>query len=250
MSITRRALSLATAGLMLGLASSQAMADQLQDILDAGKIRVGVIADVAPFGFVDADQKPAGLDVDITHDRRRSRRRGRDRPVAAQNRIPYLVTDKVDVLVAILSLTPERAKQIMFTAPYASTSIGIFRRARDRGLRTGRAPGRQVDRRRPRHGRGRGTHGLHADADIVRFEDNATATTAYLSGQVDYTTTDILAYELNKGDGRKLEIKVPFGADLAHMGVKANEFGSLRGSIRSSIPTGPAVTSTTSASSG
>lgn len=229
MSITRRALSLAAAGLMLGLASGQAMADQLQDILDAGKIRVGVIADVAPFGFVDADQKPAGLDVDVAN--MIAADLGVEVEIVqmtSQNRIPYLVTDKVDVLVAVLGMTPERAKQIMFTAPYASTTAGIFGEP-------GTAVSGLADLEGKSIGVARGTTedaaltAFAPDANIIRFEDNATASTAYLSGQVDlYTTADILAYELNKGDGRKLEIKVPFGADLAHMGVKANEFGMLQ----------------------
>ncbi len=229
MSITRRALSLAAAGLMLGLASGQAMADQLQDVLDAGKIRVGVIADVAPFGFVDAEQKPAGLDVDIAN--MIAADLGVDLEIVqmtAQNRIPYLVTDKVDILVALLSLTPERAKQVMFTAPYASSSIGIFGEPGVTVTSVADLDGKSI-------GVTRGTvedtalTNYAPDANIIRFEDNATATTAYLTGQVDlYTTADILAYELNKGDGRKLEIKVPFGADLAHMGVKAGEFGMLQ----------------------
>ena len=40
-------------------------------------------------------------------------------PVTGPNRIPYLLTDKVDVLVASLGVTPERAKQVQFSEPYA-----------------------------------------------------------------------------------------------------------------------------------
>ena len=229
MKLTRHALSLAAAGLMLGLGTGVAMADQLQDILDRGTIRAGVIADVAPFGFVDAEQQPTGLDVDIANMIATDLGVGLEIvQMTAQNRIPYLVTDKVDVLVAILSLTPERAKQIMFTSPYASTSIGVFGPPDVEVAGAEDLAGKSI-------GVSRGTvedaalTELAPDADIIRFEDNATATTAYLTGQVDlYTTADILAYELNKGDGRKLEIKIPFGADLAHMGVRAGEFGLLQ----------------------
>lgn len=229
MSITRRALSLAAAGLMLGMAAAPAAADQLQDILDRGTVRVGVIADVAPFGFVDENQQPTGLDVDIANLIASDLGVGLEIvQMTAQNRIPYLVTDKVDILVAILSLTPERAKQIMFTSPYASTSIGVFGPPDVEVSGVEDLAGKSI-------GVSRGTvedaalTALAPDANIIRFEDNATATTAYQTGQVDlYTTADILAYELNKGDGRKLEIKIPFGADLAHMGVRAGEFGLLQ----------------------
>jgi polar amino acid transport system substrate-binding protein len=214
---------------LAGLAGA-AQADQLQDILDRGTIRIGVIADVAPFGFVDENQQPAGLDVDVAN------MIAADLGVTAeitqmtaQNRIPYLVTDKVDILVALLSMTTERAKQIMFTAPYASTIIGVFgppetavSSAADLGsLTIGVSRGTTEDA---------ALTALAPDANIVRFEDNATATTAWQTGQVDlYATADIVAYELNKNpDSRRLEVKIPFGADLVFMGVKAGEFGMLQ----------------------
>jgi polar amino acid transport system substrate-binding protein len=230
MNILKRVLSLAIAGLALTSLSAPVLADQLQDILTAGKIRVGVIADVAPFGFLGADQKPAGLDIDVAN------MIGKDlgvqvelQPMTSQNRIPFLVTNKVDILVALLSLTPERAKQIMFTSPYAATSLGVFGPSDTKVSSVADLAGHSI-------GVARGTTEDTAltnaapNANIVRFEDNATATAAYESGQVDlYATADILAYAINKGDAaRKLENKISFGADLAFMGVRAGEFGMLQ----------------------
>ena len=37
-----------------------------------------------------------------------------------------LVTDKVDIVISVMGLTPERAKQIMFTSPYADTKLAVF----------------------------------------------------------------------------------------------------------------------------
>lgn len=230
MNAIRRALSAAFVGLMLAGSAGTASADQLQDILDAGKIRVGVIADVAPFGFLDAQQKPAGLDVDIAN--LIATDLGVEleiQQMTAQNRIPYLVTDKVDILVAVLSLTPERAKQIMFTTPYASLISGVFGPADAAVTSVAEIGDRSI-------GVARGTvedtaiTAAAPDANIVRFEDNATATTAYQSGQVDlYATADILAAELNKNaSSRRLELKIQLGVDPAFMGVKAGEFGMLQ----------------------
>jgi polar amino acid transport system substrate-binding protein len=219
----------AALALTLGLATPT-LADQLQDILDRGTIRIGVIADVAPFGFLDENQQPAGLDVDVAN------LIGQELgvnvellPMNAQSRLPNLVTDQVDILVALLSLTSERAKQIMFTSPYASTTIGIFGETDvpvtsvdDLGsLSIGVSRGTVEDNTISR---------LAPNANIVRFEDNATATTAYQTGQVDlYATADIVAYELNKNpDSRRLDLKFSMGADLIYMGVKQGEFGMLR----------------------
>ena len=41
--------------------------------------------------------------------------------ITGANRIPYLLTDKVDIIIAAMGMTPERAKQIMYSAPYADT---------------------------------------------------------------------------------------------------------------------------------
>ena len=46
--------------------------------------------------------------------------------VTGANRIPYLLTDKVDIVISVMGLTPERAKQIMFTAPYADTHLAVY----------------------------------------------------------------------------------------------------------------------------
>ena len=46
--------------------------------------------------------------------------------VTGANRIPFLLTDKVDIVISVMGLTPERAKQIMFTAPYADTQLAVF----------------------------------------------------------------------------------------------------------------------------
>ncbi|MGN6102557.1 MAG: transporter substrate-binding domain-containing protein [Devosia sp.] len=212
------------------LASTSVMADQLQDILDRGTIRIGVIQDVAPFGFLDDKQQPAGLDIDV------SNLIAKDLgvkvelvPMTAPNRLPNLVTGKVDILVALLSLTPDRAKQIMFTSPYASTELGVYGPP-DIAVTSPDQLGKHSI------GVTRGTTEdaaltkLAPNANIIRFEDNATATTAYQTGQVElYATADIVAYALNKSSGaRKLDRKFSMGADLAYMGVKQGEFGTLR----------------------
>src|SRR3546814_2285547 len=47
-------------------------------------------------------------------------------PVTGPNRIPFLLTNKVDLLVASLAITPERAKQVQFSDPYSAAQIVVF----------------------------------------------------------------------------------------------------------------------------
>jgi polar amino acid transport system substrate-binding protein len=107
--------------------SFPAYADRLQDILDKGVVRIRVPIDVPPFGFTDENQEPVGLDVDLAG--MVAKELGVElelQQITGINRIPFLMTDKVDVVIAVMGATPERAKQIMFTSPYASLYIGVF----------------------------------------------------------------------------------------------------------------------------
>ena len=210
--------------------SFPAYADRLQDILDKGVVRIGVPIDVPPFGFTDENQQPVGLDVDLA--KQVAEALGVElelQQITGINRIPFLLTDKVDIVIAVMGATPERAKQIMFTSPYASLYIGVFgpedvdvTSADELGDYTVGVP--------------RGTtqdislSEMAPDADIVRFEDDATTAAAFLSGQVDLLgTANIVAQDMvKKQEGLDLENKFVIRTSPAHMGVRQGEFNLLR----------------------
>ena len=41
-------------------------------------------------------------------------------PVTSQNRIPFILTGKADLVMATLTITPQRAEQILFSKPYCA----------------------------------------------------------------------------------------------------------------------------------
>src|ERR1700686_2340805 len=49
-------------------------------------------------------------------------------PVTGPNRIPYLLTNKVDVLIATFGITADRSKQVLFSNPYSSLTIYVLAR--------------------------------------------------------------------------------------------------------------------------
>jgi polar amino acid transport system substrate-binding protein len=117
----------AAAALLLVLTGTQAKADKFEDILKAGTVRIGVPLDVPPFGSVNAQRQAEGFDIDLAN----MVAKGLGVKVelvqlTGANRIPFLLTDKVDIVISVMGLTPERAKQIMFTAPYADTSLAVY----------------------------------------------------------------------------------------------------------------------------
>ncbi len=210
--------------------SGSALADDFQRILDEGVVRIGVPLDVPVYGFVDENQQPAGLDIDIANLIAKELGAKLElQQITGINRIPYLVTNKVDIVVAVMGATPERAKSIMFTSPYSSLYIGIFgptTRAVDEATKLGDL----------RIGVPRGTTQdisiteLHPKGNIVRFEDDATTAAAYISGQVDlFGTANIVARALAEEHPDKEFAPVyKIRTSPAHMGVRHGEFNLLR----------------------
>lgn len=98
------------------------------NIEQRGKLIVATYCDYPPFGFVGDDGKPQGIDVDLAH-KLAEYAFGDSNAVSFEctrsaNRIAYLQTRKVDVAIAVLGITPTRAKVVDFTKPYfASTSV-------------------------------------------------------------------------------------------------------------------------------
>lgn len=96
-----------------------AQADKLDDIIASGTLRCAVVLDFPPMGFRDENNNPVGFDVDYCNDLAAAL------GVTAEivetpfpERIPALMSGKVDVGVASTSDTLERAKTVGFSIPY------------------------------------------------------------------------------------------------------------------------------------
>ena len=77
-----------------------AKADQLQDIEKRGVIRIAVPQDFPPFGSVGTDLQPQGYDIDTARWLAKSMKvKLQLVPVSSANRVPYLQTDKVDLVL-------------------------------------------------------------------------------------------------------------------------------------------------------
>ncbi len=120
---------LKTSALAVGLAlsASAGFADALADITAAGKIRVAVPQDFPPFGSVGADMKPQGYDISMAE--LIAGKLGVEVelvPVTSANRIPYLQTGKVDIVISSMGKNAERDAVIDFSDAYAPFYNGVF----------------------------------------------------------------------------------------------------------------------------
>ena len=114
-----------------GAGSSSSSGSQVGDrspeqIKEAGEIVIGIFSDKAPFGYIDADGKPAGYDV-VYGDRIAADLgvTAKYVPVDAAARTEVLASNKVDITLANFTVTPERAEKVDFANPYFKVSLGV-----------------------------------------------------------------------------------------------------------------------------
>lgn len=97
---------------------------------DADKIRVGLDCGAPPFTFKDSSGEPVGAEVDIAKEivamSLGDESKAEFTCLDPASRIPFLTTKKVDIVIAQLSITQERLKQIGISKPYLASSIGFL----------------------------------------------------------------------------------------------------------------------------
>jgi len=221
-----RRLSIAIAALALSLsAAAVARADDLANILSNGVVRIGVPVDVPPFGSQDANRNPVGLDVELADMIAKALGVKLElQQITGANRIPYLLTNKIDIVIAALGMTPERAKQITYTSPYADTYDAVYgpasaqvASAADLGaLKVVVTKGTTQDIE---------LTAMNPDASFMRTDDDATAATAYLSGQADLIATNSLVVQelVKQNAGKEFDRKFVLARGPAHIGVRMGE---------------------------
>lgn len=101
----------------------------IERIKQSGKVRIGVFSDKPPFGYVDKDGKSQGFDVEIaksiSKDLLGDENKAEFVLVEAANRAEYLLSNKVDIILANFTVTPERQEVVNFAKPYMKVSLGV-----------------------------------------------------------------------------------------------------------------------------
>lgn len=121
---------LATAIAFAGVSNAvQASSDSLAQIKENGVIRIGVFGDKPPFGYVDANGKNQGFDVEIAKDIANELLGSPDKVefvlTEAANRVEYLKSNKVDLILANFTQTPAREEVVDFASPYMNVALGV-----------------------------------------------------------------------------------------------------------------------------
>lgn len=113
-----------------GCKNSEKDKDQLAVIKDRGRLIVGVKYDSRPFGYVDEKGKLRGYDVDLARLIARqllgNEKKVSFRQVNQNNRISKLNSGEVDMVIAMMSVTPERKAVVDFSVPYYTTGQALL----------------------------------------------------------------------------------------------------------------------------
>jgi polar amino acid transport system substrate-binding protein len=111
----------AFAGTVFG-AQAQSLPSLPAAIKSAGLLKAGVRCDQPPYGYKDETGKFAGVETDMAIQIATWAFGSPDKIeltcVTAENRIPQLNGQKVDILIATLGVTAERARVVDFSKPY------------------------------------------------------------------------------------------------------------------------------------
>ncbi len=110
------------AGMLVLAIAAQCMAGTLDDVKKRGTLIAGVKTDFPPFGYVDSSGKNLGFDVDVAHLFAKALFDDENKvelvAVTSGNRIPFLQSGKIDIIIASVTVTDERRQVVEFSEPY------------------------------------------------------------------------------------------------------------------------------------
>lgn len=186
-----------------GTEASAGTARTLDQIKESGKVVIGVFSDKKPFGYVDENGTHQGYDVYFGN------RIAKDLGVEVEyvavdpaSRVEFLVTAKVDIILANFTVTPERSEKVDFALPYMKVALGVV--SSDNTLITDAS---QLNGKTLIVAKGTTAETYftenYPDVKLLKFDQYSDAYSALLDGRGDAFSTDnteVLAWALeNEG---------------------------------------------------
>lgn len=181
----------------------------LDEIKESGTVKIGVFSDKNPFGYVDEKGEYQGYDVYFAE------RIAKDLGVEveyvstdAANRVEYLKSGKVDIILANFTVTEERAESVDFALPYMKVALGVV--SPDGALITS---AEQLNGKKLIVTKGTTAETFftenYPEIELVKFDQYTEAYNALLDGRGDAFSTDnteVLAWAL-QNDGFSVGIE-------------------------------------------
>jgi polar amino acid transport system substrate-binding protein len=203
-------------------ATQLASAVTTDEIIKRGKLLVAIDTNNPPWGQMDTAMQPDGIDVAVA--KLMAKYMGVELeivPVTSANRIPFVVTGKADVVMATLSITPQRALQIWYSIPYAFQDSVIMVSDKSPIKSFNDLNGKKVSVVRGAIQDALVTK-LAPKAQMQRFDNDASTIQALVTGQVDATATGFLipAQTTKANPGKTYVTRLKLGTQHIAIGMK------------------------------
>ncbi len=216
------------------LVGASASADQLSDIKARGTIVCGVLGSFEPFGYTDvATRSVVGYDVDMCAAvAKRLGVKSDSKPVSIEARIPELQQQRMDLLIAGLGYSAQRAEQVDFTHGYyvsdhkLTVQVSKGYKVRD-----------DLAGKRVSATKGGITEGFVKasvpGAVLVGYEDTPTAFTALVQNKVEaFSVSEVVARrlisKLGAGASQLRVLEPAVGTEVWGIGIRKGEAALLK----------------------
>jgi polar amino acid transport system substrate-binding protein len=211
---------------VLAVAAPAIAQNALTDIMRNKVIRIAIPTDFPPYGSVGTDMEPRGLDIDMANYIGAALGVKVELiQVTSVNRIQYLQTKKVDIVISTLGKSSDREKVIDFSSAYSPFYQAVF------GLK-------EIEIRGPTDLAGKTiavTRGATEDMELTkiappdtqirRFEDNSATLSAFVSGQVQLIATgaSVASHMITRNPQLSVEYKFVLKESPNFIGVAKGE---------------------------
>lgn len=167
--------------------------DLYTEILERGRIRVGINTDSKPFGFYDKEWQIQGYDADLARYIAQYLLKSPNAvdflPVTPENRMLKVSTGEVDMVISTMTITKQRKEIIDFSIPYDVAGQALLVRSNSKissladlaGLNVGIVFGTTAEKN---------MMSLAPTANIIGFRNYRTAYEALKLGKIDALTSD------------------------------------------------------------
>jgi ABC-type amino acid transport substrate-binding protein len=215
-------------GLLSLVSSGEGFAGTLQDVKGRGRLIAGVKTDFPPFGFLDKKGVSKGFDIDMAKALSKELFGNEEAvefvPVTTENRIAFLTSRKIDIIVATLTIIEERKQQIDFSLPYFISGELILVQGDSKITKYQDLAGKKVATIRGSVGN-IAIRELVPTAERIEFERNFEALQALKDRRVEAFVQDyVLLYDLvQKNPGLRIAGLEPFRPAPYGLGVRKGD---------------------------
>jgi polar amino acid transport system substrate-binding protein len=208
-----------------GRSAGTAQTSTLQAVLRSHTLNVASCLSFPPFGFLDSTGKAEGYDVDVATAMATALGvKVHVIDTTSADRIPNLLTGKVNAVVCNFTITPQRATQIAFSNPYVAAGETLLSKKSGGATSLAQLSGKTVAVTKGSTD-GAAVQSVNPQVKIQQYDTSAAAVLAVKQGQSDAMVEDsnFLAYQAKLDPSLQVTNKSVVPLEYNGIGVRAGD---------------------------